>query len=337
VFYHTLFVNACVPCTRLRCKGTRADRRAASHGAYCEGIHSECRIARDRLGALRLDEGKHDAGRYRNQQRSAEAGFVTSSTHGGAAAERMHAPGADGSQRQRGGGDECSCWRAYARALARWSLYFRATTARIRIFAANGGITPAICRTPAGNDYGYQLTFFRSALAPQMAQRTSTLATNQVYMAHFALTDGARDEHESFERYSRGAGGLAGAQRRANLSGVVGGLVGRRDGAGGGCSCRPAQTGQEGPVAIDLTLRQTRPPVLQGECRIGPEGARAGQRFVLLQPHRLGDERPHYQCGPAPSGQRIQLAGPRVWHQRTQPNAAGLGLVQPATRQRRSA
>ena len=63
-----------------------------------------------------------------------------------------------------------------------------------------------------GNDFGYQLTFFRSALAPEMAQRESNLATNQVYMAHFALTDAVRGEHESFERYSRGAGGLAGAQ-----------------------------------------------------------------------------------------------------------------------------
>ena len=42
---------------------------------------------------------------------------------------------------------------------------------------------------PDGGQYGYQLTFFRTALAPEMPVRTSTLATNQVYMAHFALTD----------------------------------------------------------------------------------------------------------------------------------------------------
>ena len=63
-----------------------------------------------------------------------------------------------------------------------------------------------------GTEYGYQLTFFRTALTPDMPARTSDLASNQVYMAHFALTDGGRQEHESFERFSRGAAGLAGAQ-----------------------------------------------------------------------------------------------------------------------------
>ncbi len=62
-----------------------------------------------------------------------------------------------------------------------------------------------------GTEYGYQLTFFRTALTPDMPPRASDLASNQVYMAHFALTDGGRQEHESFDRYSRGAGGLAGA------------------------------------------------------------------------------------------------------------------------------
>ena len=67
-------------------------------------------------------------------------------------------------------------------------------------------------RDADGTHYGYQLTFFRTALTPTCLHRASTLASNQIYMAHFALTDGGRQEHESFERFSRGAGGLAGAQ-----------------------------------------------------------------------------------------------------------------------------
>ena len=46
-----------------------------------------------------------------------------------------------------------------------------------------------------GNDYGYQFTIFRSALTPEMPARASDLATNQIYMAHFAITDGAANEH----------------------------------------------------------------------------------------------------------------------------------------------
>ena len=62
-----------------------------------------------------------------------------------------------------------------------------------------------------GNQYGYQLTFFRSALTPDAPARSSGLAANQIYMAHFAVTDVAAADHQSFERFSRGAGGLAGA------------------------------------------------------------------------------------------------------------------------------
>jgi len=37
---------------------------------------------------------------------------------------------------------------------------------------------------PNGEEFGFQLTFFRSALTPEEAERPSTLASNQVYMAH---------------------------------------------------------------------------------------------------------------------------------------------------------
>lgn len=134
-----------------------------------------------------------------------------------------------------------------------------------------------------GTDYGYQLTFFRSALAPQPVQRASDLGTNQVYMAHFALTDGGRSEHESFERYSRGAGGLAGAQGEPTF------LVWLEDWSAtevepGIVHLRAAADGQQGPVAIDLTLRETRPPTLQGEKGLdqkGPEPGNASYYYSL--------------------------------------------------------
>ena len=63
-----------------------------------------------------------------------------------------------------------------------------------------------------GRGYGYQLTFFRNSLAPDVSSRSSAFASNQVYMAHFAVTDVSRKEYKSFERYSRGSIGLAGAE-----------------------------------------------------------------------------------------------------------------------------
>ncbi|MGD2177463.1 MAG: carotenoid 1,2-hydratase, partial [Anaerolineae bacterium] len=64
-----------------------------------------------------------------------------------------------------------------------------------------------------GRHFGYQLTFFRRALEPpaQHAERQSKWAAEEVYMAHFALTDVDGREHQAFERFSRGAAGLAGA------------------------------------------------------------------------------------------------------------------------------
>ena len=44
-------------------------------------------------------------------------------------------------------------------------------------------------KTDNGREFGYQLTFFRRALAAKMPVRKSRLGTNQIYMAHFALTD----------------------------------------------------------------------------------------------------------------------------------------------------
>jgi len=69
--------------------------------------------------------------------------------------------------------------------------------------------------TADGRHFGFQLTFFRRALAPQTeisGERASDWAADQVYLAHFALTDVAGETFTARERFSRGAAGLAGAQ-----------------------------------------------------------------------------------------------------------------------------
>jgi predicted secreted hydrolase len=65
-----------------------------------------------------------------------------------------------------------------------------------------------------GRRFGYQLTFFRRAMQPldQRVERSSRWAADQVYMAHFAITDAASDQFYAYERFERGAAGLAGAK-----------------------------------------------------------------------------------------------------------------------------
>ncbi|HLM42545.1 MAG TPA: carotenoid 1,2-hydratase [Myxococcaceae bacterium] len=65
--------------------------------------------------------------------------------------------------------------------------------------------------TADGHDFGYQLTLFRSALAPGEQERTSAWGTRQVYLGHLALSDIGGRRFHAFERFSRPVLGLAGA------------------------------------------------------------------------------------------------------------------------------
>ncbi|MBX3015510.1 MAG: carotenoid 1,2-hydratase [Caldilineaceae bacterium] len=136
----------------------------------------------------------------------------------------------------------------------------------------------------AGQAYGYQLTFFRSALTPTQPTRPSDLATNQIYMAHFALTNVAAQQHASFERFSRGAGGLAGATGEPYAIWLEDWEVQMVE--PGVTRLRASATDATGPVALDLTLRETRPPILHGDQGLsqkGPEAGNASYYYSLVQ------------------------------------------------------
>jgi predicted secreted hydrolase len=141
-----------------------------------------------------------------------------------------------------------------------------------------------------GNAFGYQLTFFRSALTPEMPERSSDLATNQVYMAHFAVTDGDANRHESFERYSRGAGGLAGAIGEPSFAVWLEDWSART--VEPGVTRIQAGTATEnGPLAVDFLLRETRPPVLHGDQGLsqeGPDPGNASYYYSLVQLETTG-------------------------------------------------
>ena len=66
-----------------------------------------------------------------------------------------------------------------------------------------------------GEPFGFELTFFRFGLKPQAAiesrPNASSWRANQIYMAHFAVTDLERERFHVAERFSRDALGLAGA------------------------------------------------------------------------------------------------------------------------------
>ena len=127
-----------------------------------------------------------------------------------------------------------------------------------------------------GNQYGFQFTIFRSALTPTMPERISDLATNQIYMAHFAITDGADDRHYSFERFSRGAGGLAGATGEPSFSVWLEDWSVTQPAPDQMQIKAAAETEDGEQVVLDLQLQETRPPILHGDAGLSQKGPEAG-------------------------------------------------------------
>ena len=125
--------------------------------------------------------------------------------------------------------------------------------------------------TPTGRHFGFQVTFFRVALAPAEAPRASAWATRQLYVAHFALTDTARQRFHAVSRTSRAALDLAGADAAPFRV-----WVGDWSAEGDGSSAR--LRARDRGVAVDLALSAAKPVVLHGErglSRKGPEPGNA--------------------------------------------------------------
>ena len=126
--------------------------------------------------------------------------------------------------------------------------------------------------TQSGRHFGFQLTFFRSALAPQVAARDSAWGAGQVYMAHLALTDVDNNRLYAFERFSRAALGLAGAQAEPFRVWLEDWSV-----EGVGQNGLPMHLrAREGEISIDFALRSIKPIVLQGDAGLSQKGPEAG-------------------------------------------------------------
>jgi len=132
-----------------------------------------------------------------------------------------------------------------------------------------------------GRPFGYQLTIFRQALAPAAPDAAgSPWRTPQVFSAHFTVSDIAAGAFLEEERFARGALGLAGAE----VDPYAVWLNDWRISAEGPDRVR-LQAATDA-MAIDLSLRQTRPPVLQGQdglSRKGPEAGNASHYYSLVQ------------------------------------------------------
>lgn len=134
-----------------------------------------------------------------------------------------------------------------------------------------------------GRHFGYQLTFFRRAITPTVTPRESDWATNQIYFAHFALTDVKNNTHSSIERFSRGAAGLAGATGNPFRVWLETWNVTSLNTDGSNVQLQAEDDGR----ALNLTLKSTKPVVLHGDRGLSQKSNEAGNASYYYSFTRL--------------------------------------------------
>ncbi|MEQ8514329.1 MAG: carotenoid 1,2-hydratase, partial [Chromatocurvus sp.] len=171
--------------------------------------------------------------------------------------------------------------------------FARADSPRSFVFPADHAAHPAYrnewwyltgnLETADGRRVGYQLTFFRIALAPGTPASDSAWATHQVWMAHVAVTDVAAGEHRHAERYARGGAGLAGQSTQPfgvwledwRISGETDGDF-------------PWTIDvNAGDFALQLTITPLKSPVLQGDNGLSQKSAAPGNASYYYSITRL--------------------------------------------------
>jgi predicted secreted hydrolase len=134
-----------------------------------------------------------------------------------------------------------------------------------------------------GNRFGFQLTFFRRALlsSDMREERESDWGVQQIYFAHFALTDVSGKEFYNFERFSRDSINLAGASAIPYKIWL------------NNWSVEEVERGVyqlyaiAGEVELSLTLRDVKGPIAQGVDGYSQKGPEAGNASYYYSQTRL--------------------------------------------------
>lgn len=146
-------------------------------------------------------------------------------------------------------------------------------------------------QTDGGRRFGYQLTFFRSQMAPSIAKTrwpapASGWRTLQIYLAHAALSDIREDRHFQAEAMFRSALGMAGAEATESGSRVfLKNWSAEIDQSG------HALTAEADDFSLALVLTPCKPPVAHGDAgysRKGRDPEQASCYYSLTRLHTAG-------------------------------------------------
>jgi predicted secreted hydrolase len=165
--------------------------------------------------------------------------------------------------------------------------------------------------------FGFQLTFFRRGLTPGPPPDDG-LATNQVWFAHFALTDAGAARHAFFERFARGAGGLAGARDAPFAVWLEDWRVDALDADGR----RMRMQARDEGLALDLSLEARKPLARHGERGLSRKSAAPGNASYYVGYTRL-DARGRLRAG----GSARDVVGQAWFDHEWSTSALGAGVV----------
>lgn len=124
-----------------------------------------------------------------------------------------------------------------------------------------------------GDLFGFQFTIFRRSISPESYQTDSEWRTDQIYMAHFTVSDVANEDFYHEERFSRGGAGLAGAEIDPTLR------VWLEDWEIFGLDDEvtlQSINAKTDDVELNIQLEQVKAPTFQGEGGLSPKSDEPG-------------------------------------------------------------
>lgn len=187
----------------------------------------------------------------------------------------------------------------YSRAVKPWDWEFPQDFGQHPDFQTEWWYYTGNVQTNDGRHFGYQFTIFRRAISPpdtiSSEGTPSEWRTDQVYMAHFALTDVSGGKYYHQQRFSRGSAGLAGATTEPFYR------VWIEDWQAAAQDAEAEQTSisaDAGEFAVDLILEQIKAPALQGDQGLSAKGGEPGNasyyysltRLITQGTLRVGEE-----------------------------------------------
>ena len=172
----------------------------------------------------------------------------------------------------------------FARAINPWDWQFPRDHGAHPAFQTEWWYYTGNVATNAGRRFGYQFTIFRRALSPNAPTTESEFRANDIYMAHFTLSDIAEDDFYHDVRYARGGADLAGATADP---GYRVWLEDWQVQAADDIAAQTAITAASADFAIDLQLRQVKPPAFQGDRGLSPKSDEIGNASYYYSLSRL--------------------------------------------------